>query len=93
VKDFTQFDSVQEIKAKLEEWMSSAQPGSKIVYFTGGAIGAHNRGVIVQYILWRAYEAGYVTLTQKKNGEGTDSTFDYIAQRTKRAYVKRQRKD
>lgn len=76
-----------ETPEQLNEWLTSAQPGSVCVYFTGllmrerafhdPALPVPN-SLLLARKLWALYVAGRVTLIQKRLG---DFHYHYMAQK------------
>ncbi len=67
----------------MAEWINTSKRGDAVEYYRGDlAFDAHHdkSGYLgsLKGMFWRAYEAGLVTLVQRRNGA---SDFSYIAQR------------
>lgn len=71
-----------ETEADYHHWLNDAMPGDQAVYYRGylGEDREKGKDTRVADLVWREYERGAVTLTQRRIGYGKDEGFDYIAE-------------
>jgi hypothetical protein len=69
----------------FEEWLQSAQPGSRVIYHTG----THAQGVVCRFAMGMA-SRGLISLVQRRVDAGGARVFQYEAQRTRARYTPRE---
>jgi hypothetical protein len=76
----------------IDNWAKTANPGERVVYFTGGNLAANtdardDNGI---QAIRDLYDDGRISLAQKRLSKGNGSTFEYIAiMRKRRANIER----